>query len=148
MGPVKSGFLLCSTPVFRVKFMIKTRVDLVGYVTKEELIRLTSTATALLLAKPDNRQNRYNMATKIGEYLLTGRPVVISLVDPVCNHLENKVDAITVKPDCNEFAGALRFILDNPGKAGEIGLKGQTKANQLFDYKIHAARMNDFLKEL
>jgi len=127
---------------------IKTRVDLVGYVSKEELIRLTSTATALLLAKPDNRQNRYNMATKIGEYLLTGRPVVISSVDPVCNHLENKVDAFTVKPYGNDFTEALRFILDNPGKAGEIGLKGQEKANQLFDYKIHAARMNDFLKEL
>ncbi len=129
-------------------YKIKTRVDLPGYVSKEELIRLTSTATALLLAKPDNRQNRYNMATKIGEYLLTGRPVILSSVDPVCNHLTYRVDAFVVNPDDNEIADELRFILGNPEKAVEIGSKGQEKANQLFNYKTHAARMNDFLKEL
>ena len=127
---------------------LKTRVDLVGFVTKEELNRLTSTATALLLAKPDNRQNRYNMATKVGEYLLTGRPVVLSSVDPVCNQLAHRVDAFIVHPDSSEFAEELRFILDNPGRAGEIGSKGQKKAYQLFDYKVHATRMNNFLKAL
>ncbi len=129
-------------------YKIKTRVDLTGYISKERLIRLTSTATALLLAKPDNRQNRYNMATKIGEYLLTGRPVVLSSVDPLCNHLTNRENAFIVNPDENEIAEMLKFILDNPEKASEIGSKGQKKANQLFNYKMHSARMNDFLKEL
>jgi glycosyltransferase involved in cell wall biosynthesis len=127
---------------------LKTRVDLVGFVSKEELIRLTSTATALLLAKPDNRQNRYNMATKVGEYLLTGRPVVLSSVDPVCRQLVHRVDACIVHPDSSEFAEELRFILDNPGRAGEIGSEGREKAYQLFDYKVHATRMNNYLKAL
>jgi glycosyltransferase involved in cell wall biosynthesis len=127
---------------------LRARVDLVGYVSKEELMRLTSTATALLLAKPDNRQNRYNMATKVGEYLLTGRPVVLSSVDPVCTQLTHRVDAFIVRPDGGEFAEELRFILDNAGKAAEIGSAGQKKAYQLFDYKVHAARMNDYLKAL
>jgi glycosyltransferase involved in cell wall biosynthesis len=51
---------------------INNDVDFPGYVSLERLNELTTSATALLLAKPDNRQNRYNMATKIGEYLLSG----------------------------------------------------------------------------
>jgi glycosyltransferase involved in cell wall biosynthesis len=129
-------------------YKINTKVDLTGYISKEELNRLTSTAAALISAKPYNRQNHYNMATKVGEYLITGRPVIISSVDPVCNHLEHRVDAFIVNPDADEIAEEFRFILDHPEKAQEIGLMGQKKALKLFDYKTHTSRINDFFRTI
>ncbi len=130
------------------KLNLKGKVELSGYVSKEKLNELTSTASALLLAKPENRQNRYNMATKIGEYLLTGRPAVISSVDPVCHYLKHRVNAFIVEPDDGQMAEQIEFILTNSDEAGEIGLAGKESAIKLFDYKIHALKINDFFKEL
>lgn len=126
---------------------INEKVELTGYISKEKLLEITSTAAVLLLAKPDNRQNRYNMATKIGEYLLTGRPALISDVDPACQYLSHRRNAFIVKPEEDQIAKELEFILDNSTEAEEIGMSGKEIALKLFDYKVHAIRMNDFFKE-
>ena len=125
---------------------IKEKVVLTGYISKEKLLEITSTAAVLLLAKPDNRQNRYNMATKIGEYLLTGRPALISDVDPASLYLSHRRNAFIVKPEEDQIAKELEFILNNPKEAEEIGFSGKEIALKLFDYKIHAGRMIDFFK--
>ncbi len=130
------------------KLNLKEKVELPGYVSKERLNELTTTACALLLAKPENRQNRYNMATKIGEYLLTGRPAIISSVDPVCQYLKHRENACIVKPDVDQIAREIEFILNNSEKADSIGSAGKESAIKLFDYKIHAMRIHNFFKEL
>jgi glycosyltransferase involved in cell wall biosynthesis len=130
------------------RLKLKDNVELPGYLTREKLNELTSSATALLLAKPLNRQNRYNMATKIGEYLMTGRPAVISSVDPVCRHLRHRKDACITQPDEGGMAREIEFLLDNPAEADKIGSTGRQSAAELFDYKIHALRIDKFLSNL
>jgi glycosyltransferase involved in cell wall biosynthesis len=124
------------------------KIELPGYVSKEKLNELTSEATALLLAKPDNRQNRYNMATKVGEYLLTGRPVVISSVDPVCKYLNHRENAFITEPDHVQIAEEIQFILNNSEKSDAIGSAGKESVVKLFDYRIHALRIDNFFKNL
>lgn len=124
------------------------KVELPGYLPREKLNELTSSAAALLLAKPRNRQNQYNMATKVGEYLLTGRPVVISSVDPVCGYLKHRESACITDPDEFRMAEEIEFLLDNAGKADAIGMEGRLSVQRLFDYRIHASRINDFFREL
>ncbi len=124
------------------------KVELTGYVSREKLNELTTSASALLLAKPGNRQNRYNMATKTGEYMLTGRPAVISSVDPVCSYLTHHENACIVEPDDKQLAHEIEFILDNPDKADSIGRSGRDSAIKLFDYKRHARKISDFFVEL
>ena len=127
---------------------LKGKVKLPGYVSKEQLNELTTTASALLLAKPANRQNKYNMATKIGEYLLTGRPAVISSVDPACNYLKHRVNVCISEPDHIQMADEIEYILDNKSEADAIGSAGRESAAELFDYKIHALRINEFFRKL
>jgi glycosyltransferase involved in cell wall biosynthesis len=127
---------------------LNDKVELPGYLPREELKELTASAVALLLAKPRNRQNSYNMATKVGEYLLTGRPVVISSVDPVCGYLKHRESACITEPDEIRMAEEIEFLLDNAGKADAIGLAGRQSVQKQFDYRIHAQRMNDFFKVL
>lgn len=127
---------------------LRKNLELVGYLSKEKLNELTSTSLALLLAKPKNRQNKYNMATKVGEYLLTGRPVVVSSVDPVTSYLTHRQNAFIVKPEEKQIVEQLEFILNSPDEANAIGLAGKKSATSLFDYKKHALRINDFFKDL
>ena len=130
------------------KLDLTGKVVLPGYVAKEKLNELTHTAAALLLAKPQNRQNHYNMATKIGEYLLTGRPAVISSVDTVCHYLKHRDNVCIVDPDYIKMADEIEFILNNSKEADAIGSAGKESVVDLFDYKIHASRINDFFRQL
>ena len=130
------------------KLKLQGKVELTGYISIKKLHEITSTATVLLLAKPENRQNRYNMATKIGEYLLAGRPAVVSSVDPVCSFLSHRENIFIAKPNEVEIAKEIDFILNNPNMASNIGLSGSEVAFKLFNYKAHTLRINDFLQRL
>lgn len=130
------------------KLNLVENVELTGYISKKELKELTFSCTALLLAKPHSRQNSYNMATKIGEYLLTGRPIVVSSVDPITIYLKHREDAFIIEPEEEQFADQIEFILSHPKEADLIGSAGKKSGINLFDYKIHAQRINDFFKSL
>ena len=123
-------------------------VALTGYISKKKLAEITRNASALLLAKPQNRQNCYNMATKIGEYLLTGRPVVTSAVESACFYLKHRKSAFIVSPDETAFAGELEYILTHPQKADQIGLMGQEVALQAFDYRKQMQNTHNFFQML
>jgi glycosyltransferase involved in cell wall biosynthesis len=127
---------------------IKDKIKFTGFVSKKELEKITTSATLLLLAKPDFRQNRYNMATKIGEYLLTGRPVILSSVDPACNYLEHRKNALIAEPEIQSFTSEIKYALDNPVLATQIGMQGKEIALKSFDSKFHTKRINNFLKTL
>jgi glycosyltransferase involved in cell wall biosynthesis len=130
------------------KLGIKANVELTGYIPRDRMVELTSSATALLLAKPANRQNRYNMASKVGEYLLSGRPAIVSSVDPVCNYLSHRKNAFIIEPDRDQMANEINYIISHPEEAESIGKAGKDSAIELFDIKRHAIRMEKFFEEL
>jgi glycosyltransferase involved in cell wall biosynthesis len=130
------------------KLGIKGNVELTGYIPRDRMVDLTSKATALLLAKPANRQNRYNMASKVGEYLLSGRPAIVSSVDPVCNYLSHRKNAFIIEPDRDQMASEITYIINHPEEAELIGKAGKDSAIELFDIKKHALRMEKFFEEL
>ena len=88
------------------------------------------------------------MATKIGEYLVTGRPILVSAVDPACRYLSHRVNAFIVEPDEDQIAMEIEFILANSKTCDVIGLSGRQIAIKFFNYKIHAVRINEFFNEL
>lgn len=127
---------------------LEDRIIFTGYLSKEELHKLTKSALALLALKPDNRQNRYNMATKTGEYLLSGRPVIISNVDTLANFLTNRENAFIVKPEINTLFREIKFILNNPEVANKVGLNGKHFGLKELNYKLQTERLNNFLLKL
>ena len=50
----------------------------------------------MIINKRPNLQNRYCFATKLGEYLLTGKPVIISDVGEAKNYLKDGESAYIV----------------------------------------------------
>lgn len=127
---------------------INNHIEFTGYVSKERLQEIKSQASMLVVAKPLNRQNRYNMATKAGEYLLTEKPIVISSVDPICNYLTNHMDACIAEPDEEHMAAEIEFLLENSTSAELIGKRGRKIAMEFFDYRKHVQSINEFFSEL
>ena len=54
-----------------------------GLIPAHEMPQLLVNAEALVLSRPNNLQARYGFPTKLGEYLLTGNPVVVSAVGDI-----------------------------------------------------------------
>ena len=103
----------------------------------------------MALSRPNNIQAKGGFPTKLGEYLSTSNPVVITDVGEHSIYLEDAVSAIIVSPgDSLEFAKKILFLLENPDKAKEIGLNGKKVAYKYFDYKSQSENLQYYFNEI
>lgn len=123
---------------------LKNNVEFTGYLTEEDLQKVLKSAGILILAKPENRQNIYNFPTKIGEYLVSGRPVIATKVGVVGQILHDKKDIIFAEYDVDDITRKIEFLITNPALASEIGQRGKEFAQKNFDYKKHSKSLIDF----
>jgi len=122
-------------------------IVLTGMVHYTEMPQLLFNAKALLLSRPDNVQAKYGFPTKLGEYLLTGNPVVVTKVGDIPLFLREGVDAYIVAPgNYVEFADSIIRILSNPEEARRIGESGKKVAQMCFNYKTEASKIIEALR--
>ncbi|MFA5570224.1 MAG: glycosyltransferase family 4 protein [Sphaerochaetaceae bacterium] len=118
------------------KIEFPERVVFTGLLSKPEVAEKISSAYCLALARPANMQAKYGFPTKLGEYLATGRPVVITSVGDIPLYLEDGVNAYISEPgDVNAFAEKLRECFSDREKAEQIGKEGQKLAYGAFHYE-------------
>jgi glycosyltransferase involved in cell wall biosynthesis len=123
---------------------IEKSITLTGEVSSEEMPILLSEAKILALSRPENKQAQYGFPTKLGEYLMTGNPVVITRVGDFDKYLTDKENVIFAKPnDEVDFANKLKWTIENYKQATEIGLKGKNVAKDSFNYKIECQKVID-----
>ena len=119
-----------------------------GKVSRDEMPSLLLNAKALLLARPSSLQATGGFPTKLGEYLATGKPVVVTAVGDIPLYL-NRTNSYIVQPDDNElFAAAINEILDNYDKALEVGKEGKKLADTVFNAKVQTDRLDKYLLTL
>lgn len=126
---------------------IAEKVVFVGVVPPEEMPRLLKQSSILALARPDNIQAKYGFATKIGEYLMTERPVVLTRVGAVENYLVDKENCILANPDdVDDFAKKLLWTIENRDLSVAIGKKGKEAALRYFDAELEADKIYNIIK--
>lgn len=105
-----------------------------GAVSPNEMPNLLSNAEMLLLTRPNNKQAHYGFPTKLGEYLLSKRPVVVSRVGDIDAFLIDGLNAILVQPDdVAEIANKMIWISNNPLESNKLGIKGHECAISNFN---------------
>lgn len=125
---------------------IAEKVMFVGVVPPEEMPKLLKQSSILALARPDNIQAKYGFATKIGEYLMAERPVVLTRVGAVENYLVDKENCILANPDdVDDFADKLIWTIDNYDTASQIGIKGKEVALTHFNSEIESNKIYDLI---
>ena len=96
-------------------------------------------------ARPDNVQAKYGFPTKLGEYLLTENPVVLTRVGDIPLFLRDGESAYIAEPgDEEEIASKMIEALTSPN-AQSIGMKGAEIAMQEFNSEIEAKKITDFI---
>lgn len=125
------------------------QVIFTGTISSLELPCYLNNASALLLNRPNNLQARYGMPSKLGEYLCTGKPVIVTSVSDIPNYLDDSISAFLVKPGSNiDFSQKILDVLDNYENALQIGAKGREVCISKFDYQVQGEKFADFLKSL
>ena len=125
---------------------LENSIVLTGSVNSEKMPILLSNAKILALSRPQNKQAQFGFPTKLGEYLMTGNPVVITRVGDFDKYLVDKESVIFAKPnDEVDFAEKLIWTIENDEQAKEIGIKGKHIAISSFNYKIECQKVIDFI---
>ena len=128
---------------------IQEKIVLTGLVNRDEMPDLLGNADLLVVSKPDNEQNSGNFPIKVGEYLATGVPVVLTTVGEIPKFITDGQTGFLSIPDSAEsFYLKMNEALTDYEKAKEIGLKGKQIAEKTFSHTIQAKRMTDFINQI
>jgi len=122
------------------------RILFTGMISRKEMPRYLGNAALLALSRPRTKQAEGGFPTKLGEYLATGRPTVVTRVGEIPDYLEDGVHSFLAEPDdVDDFARALRTALSDPAGAEQVGTCGRTLAHTVFDYRVQGKRLGNFM---
>jgi glycosyltransferase involved in cell wall biosynthesis len=128
---------------------LNTAIVLTGKVKRDDMPKFLTNATILALARPESKQAEAGFPTKLGEYLATGNPVVVTSVGEIENYLTHGVNAFICKPgNIRDFAEKLDFIAKNQSFAKKVGIEGRKLAETVFNYKKQAINIITFINKI
>jgi glycosyltransferase involved in cell wall biosynthesis len=132
--------------VYAQELGIAEKVEFTGMVSREKIPEYLKQATVLALARPNSLQAQAGFPSKVGEYLASGKPAVVTRTGELTDYLTDGVNIYFSEPDnVQMFAERLRYVLNHPEESRAVGLNGQAAARQYFDYKVNIERFITFI---
>jgi glycosyltransferase involved in cell wall biosynthesis len=126
---------------------ISDKVEFVGRVSREDIPEELHKAYILVLPRPTSLQSESGFPTKLGEYLASGKPVVVTRTGEIEKYIENEKHAYLVDPDDSDlFAEAISYVILNYDEARKVGEAGRMKAQEIFNLEIQAKKLNNYLE--
>ena len=128
---------------------INQQVVFTGYIRREDIPLHLISSEILVLARPDNIQARGGFPTKLGEYLATANPVIVTSVGAIPNYLKDGVNAFLAKPgDINNLAEKIEYVIDNHEIAIKVGVEGYKLTKKEFNQVFQANRIKEFIQNI
>ena len=124
-------------------------IKLFSNIPYEQLVQLYVDAKAMLIPLRDTEQDRARFPHKIGEYLASGNPVITTNVGEILTYFSDGENALVAQGYTRDtFAEKMKIVLEHPSEASKIGMKGKETGLREFDYKVHGARLMDFVAQV
>ena len=121
---------------------IEDKVVFTGVIPSNKMPQLLKNARILALDRPDNIQAKYGFPTKLGEYLLTENPVVVTRVGDIPFFLNHGDNALIAEPqNPQDFSDKLCWLIEHPDEARKIGARGKNVAMNQFNYLIESKKI-------
>lgn len=127
----------------------ENRLVLPGYVPDDELNRLMSDASALLLPLWETERSICRFPTKLGHYLASATPVVTTGLGDLTFYLKDGESACLASAnDVSAFANQVIGLIQNKTLAKAIGQAGRQVAIEHFSIKANKAKLAQFFTEV
>lgn len=131
------------------EYNLSDKVILTGQVSATHMPQLLVNASICALARPCSLRAQAGFPTKLGEYLLSGNPVVVTAVGDIPDFLKNKESAIIVPPDdINLFAEGIIWLIEHPNEASLISKNGYKVAIRDFNAEVETKKLLHIMKVL
>lgn len=127
---------------------LNRRVIFTGRKGRNEVTAYQINAKVMVLPRPWSKQAEGGFSSKLGEYLLTGKPVLMTDVGDAGMYLTHGVNAIFAAPgDSDDLGEKLKWILDNYDEALKIGSAGREVALTRFNHHIEGKKFASWLQD-
>lgn len=121
---------------------IKDNVVFKGIQPANAIPQILKDATICALDRPDSVQAQNGFPTKLGEYLLSETPVVVTKVGDIPLFLKDKENAMLAEQrNPEDFSNKMNWLLDHPKEAASIGTNGADLARRSFNPIIEAEKI-------
>lgn len=131
------------------KYELQDSIQFTGHLSKIAVEQLRMRCTLTIINKPSNWQNDYNFPTKLGEYMVSGIPMIVTATGELKKHLNDSVNAFLVpENDPDAIAEKIVFIIKNPIIAKSVGQAGKDYALKNFYYLNYMEDMKRFFTKV
>lgn len=118
------------------KYELTDKVIFTGQVQYYDMPQMLKNADVLALCRPNNHQAEGGFPTKLGEYLSTGNPVLVTNVGDMGLYIKDDVNGFLSEPsNISMFCEKLDYITTHYDKAKQVGLRGMDLVHTSFNYK-------------
>ena len=131
------------------KLGINKFVHFIGSVMPNEVPHRLVNSDVLALARPNNKQASSGFPSKLGEYLCTGNPVVITNTGEIENFIIDGISGYLVKAESEYlFYEKLKYVYENYDKAKEVGSQGIKVAHKYFSSLSASIKIDEIVNNL
>jgi glycosyltransferase involved in cell wall biosynthesis len=129
------------------KMKLDNRVFVHERVKYHQLNGLIMNFDLLVLPRPKNLQTNYGFSTKLGEYMMSGIPVLVTNVSDNGLYISDNKNGFIVKAGKGELLRKKleEILVTETGKLHEIGLEGRNTALKYFDNMQYSDTLFNFL---
>ncbi|WP_336515903.1 glycosyltransferase [Pollutibacter soli] len=124
----------------------KDRIKIFSKLPYSDLVDLYMSSKALLIPLRNSAQDIARFPHKTGEYTASSKVIVSTNIGELKNYFSDKENALLAKDyDVDQYAESLAYVVNNPDKAAEIGIRGHLVGKKEFDHLSLGKKIFDFM---
>jgi glycosyltransferase involved in cell wall biosynthesis len=123
--------------------------DFLPYIDYLNVFEYLSIAKIGIIPLPAYKKFMKNIPLKMFEFMGCGLPMVLADLPPSRQFIQGQNCAIAVEPNnINEYAKAIKLLLNNPEKAIEMGDNGKKIVLEKYNWTIEEKKLLNLYKKL
>lgn len=124
-------------------------VFLKGRVNYSVVPTILKQATILVTSQPKTKRAEGGFPTKLGEYLLSKKPAIVTNVGEISNYVKDGYNAYMVEPNNpEEYAKKMDYILSHPKESEEVADRGMAYIMDNYSCEKVSLALINFLDNL
>lgn len=125
---------------------LSNQIVFMGIVSAIDMPSFLAGAEAVVLSRPNNIQAQNGFPGKLGEYLLSKSPAIVTAVGDIPLFVKDGINGFVVEPNNEEsFAEKMNWVIEHPAEAKKIGEKGAILAHKEFNYLKETKKLIEFM---
>lgn len=118
-NPNKEDSLIVKSLIQQLR--MENRIFVKGRAQYDQVPQILCNATALLTAQPQTVRAQGGFPTKLGEYMMSKRPIILTDVGEIHRYVQDEVNVLFVKPESpEEYAERIVYVLEHKDKMRQV----------------------------